>query len=87
MNSTKRLLMPSSTTSSSSGRLHAQISDETRAAAPEIPWAKVIALRNFIAHQYFRVDLEIIRDIVKQELDELDVVAARLIAEEGSEGT
>jgi uncharacterized protein with HEPN domain len=28
------------------GEAAAQISDETRAAAPEIPWAKVVGLRN-----------------------------------------
>ncbi len=63
------------------GEAAAQISDETRARAPEIPWPKVVGLRNLIAHEYFRIDLEIIRDIVSKQLDQLDTTAARLIDE------
>jgi uncharacterized protein with HEPN domain len=38
-------------------------------------------LRNLIAHEYFRVDREVINDIVRDQLQELDDVIARLIAE------
>jgi uncharacterized protein with HEPN domain len=63
------------------GEAAAQISDETRARAPEIPWPKVVGLRNLIAHEYFRIDLEIIEAIVSEQLDQLDTTAARLIHE------
>lgn len=64
------------------GEAAAQISDETRARAPEIPWMKVVGLRNLIAHEYFRIDLEVIRSIVAEQLDQLDETAERLIAED-----
>lgn len=62
------------------GEATAQISDATRARAPEIPWTKIVGLRNLIAHEYFRIDLEVIQAIVEDRLEELDRVAERLVA-------
>ena len=63
------------------GEAAAQISEETRARAPEILWTRVIGLRNLIAHEYFRIDLEVIQSIVNEQLDALDTSAERLIEE------
>jgi uncharacterized protein with HEPN domain len=63
------------------GEAAAQISDETRARAPEIPWTKIVGLRNLIAHEYFRIDLEVIQSIVAEQLDSLDTTAERLTDE------
>jgi uncharacterized protein with HEPN domain len=41
-----------------------------------------VGLRNLIAHQYFRIDLEVIRAIVSEQLDQLDMTAERLIGED-----
>lgn len=62
-----------------------QLSNETTQAAPGIPWTRIVGLRNLIAHEYFRVDREVIGDIVRDQLQELDDVIARLLAE--AEGT
>jgi uncharacterized protein with HEPN domain len=32
------------------------------------PWRQIINTRNIIAHEYFRVDIEIIYKIAKQEI-------------------
>ena len=64
------------------GEAAAQISDETRARAPEIPWTKIVGLRNLIAHEYFRIDLDVIQAIVAEQLDQLDKTAERLIDED-----
>lgn len=61
------------------GEAAAQISDETRAQAPEIPWTRIVGLRNLIAHEYFRVDLDVIQAIVAEQLNQLDETAGRLI--------
>jgi uncharacterized protein with HEPN domain len=63
------------------GEAAAQISEETREGTPEIPWTKIVGLRNLIAHEYFRIDLEVIRAIVDQQLDQLDVTAERLLGD------
>jgi uncharacterized protein with HEPN domain len=61
------------------GEAAAQISTDTRARAPEIPWTKIVGLRNLIAHEYFRIDLDVIQAIVDEQLDRLDKAAERLI--------
>jgi uncharacterized protein with HEPN domain len=35
------------------------IPEEIRARYPEIPWNRVVGLRNIVVHGYFVVDLEI----------------------------
>ncbi|WP_455640926.1 HepT-like ribonuclease domain-containing protein [Parabacteroides sp.] len=35
---------------------------------PEIPWRKVIALRNIISHEYANVDEDIVFAVIKQSL-------------------
>jgi uncharacterized protein with HEPN domain len=47
------------------------ISEATRQAHPEIPWAKIAGTRDRVIHGYFRVDLDIVWDIVEKELQNL----------------
>ena len=61
------------------GEAAVQISEETRDTASEIPWSRVIGLRNLIAHEYFRVDLEIVETIIAEQLDQLEQTIQRLI--------
>lgn len=42
--------------------------EETTAAIPEIPWAAISGLRNVVIHEYFRVEPEVIVDIVDNQL-------------------
>ena len=41
---------------------------ETRDAMPEVPWAAIAGLRNIVVHEYFRVNPELILDIVDHQL-------------------
>jgi uncharacterized protein with HEPN domain len=63
------------------GEAASQLSDETRSDAPEIPWLRVVGLRNLIAHEYFRVDLDVVQSILAEQLDQLDETAKRLLAD------
>ena len=63
------------------GEAAGQISEEVRFAAPEIPWHEVVGLRNLIAHEYFRVDLEVIEAIVSERFDDLERSARRLLGD------
>ena len=40
------------------------LTSATRARAPHIPWKEITGLRNVLAHEYFRIDLELIRETV-----------------------
>lgn len=47
------------------------IGREFRALHPEIPWDKMIDMRNFLIHEYFGVRTDIAWDTVKKDLPEL----------------
>lgn len=60
------------------------ISSTTRSAHPEIPWKEIAGTRDRVIHGYFRVDLDIVWDIVESELPILRQKMQDLVAEEGS---
>lgn len=43
-----------------------RLSRDLREAHPEVPWARIIALRNFLLHVYHRIDLDLVWDAVHQ---------------------
>lgn len=47
------------------------VSDEAKAEHTEIEWKKISGMRNYIIHEYFRVDLSIIWAVVENEIDTL----------------
>lgn len=47
------------------------IPENIRAQNPEAQWRKIGSLRDILAHEYFRVDKEIIWDVVKNKLPAL----------------
>lgn len=44
---------------------------ETREAMPDVPWAAIAGLRNIVVHEYFRVNPDLILDIVDEQLSPL----------------
>lgn len=42
------------------GEAAGHLSPETQAMAPELPWPKIRAMRNRLAHGYFEIDLGIV---------------------------
>jgi uncharacterized protein with HEPN domain len=48
------------------------LSVETRASAPEIPWVDIAGLRDLIAHEYFKIDIHRILEIVDRDLPPLE---------------
>ena len=48
-----------------------QLPNNWKAAHPEIDWRQVSDFRNFLAHQYLDVDLEIVWNVVANYLPEL----------------
>lgn len=42
------------------GEAASRMSAEARSAAPTVPWAPMIAMRNRLVHAYFDIDLDIL---------------------------
>ena len=49
---------------------------------PEYPWRMIKDFRNFIVHEYFGVDTQIVWDLTTQELDQLITYIRKLQTEE-----
>ena len=52
------------------GEAARSVPEDVRDSHPEVPWSKMIGLRNIIVHEYFGVDLGIIWEIVTRNLGE-----------------
>ncbi len=47
------------------------LSSETRQTMPDVPWPSIAGLRNIVVPEYFRVNPDLILDIVDQQLIDL----------------
>ena len=52
-----------------------------KSSHPEIPWLEAKAMRNIMAHEYFRVDLKIVWKTAKESLPVLHGQIGKIIAE------
>lgn len=52
----------------------------TLAGAPGIPWSSYAGLRDVIAHQYFRVQRQIIEETVRRDLPRLKAAVEALLS-------
>lgn len=53
------------------GEVSRVLSSDLRIQHPEVPWSKMIGMRNILTHNYFEIDLDIVWAVVDQELLEL----------------
>lgn len=47
------------------------IPEDVRMRAPEVPWSKMIGMRHILVHDYFRIDTEIVWQVVANDLPRL----------------
>jgi len=47
------------------------LSEEVRAVNPDVPWRKMMGIRDRIVHQYFKVDLDVIWQTVTSDIPAL----------------
>jgi uncharacterized protein with HEPN domain len=64
------------------GEAAGRMSPATREAHPEIPWTKMIGMRNRLIHEYFRVDLATVWDTVQDDLPPLIAMLEPLVPPE-----
>ena len=68
------------------GEAARNVPSEVRDAHPEIPWSRMVGLRNIVAHVYFGVDLENVWKIVSENVPPVRPALEGLLEElEGAE--
>lgn len=50
------------------GEAARRISEETRAAYPDLPWSDMVSMRNIMIHEYDDIDLAIVWETVHNDL-------------------
>lgn len=53
------------------GEASSKLSENMRLDNPKVPWVQIIAFRNILVHEYFRVDLKAVWQIITQNITEL----------------
>ena len=57
------------------------LSEALKELSLETEWRKIVAFRNFVAHEYFGIDLELLWDVVTQKLPPLKQTVEQLLAD------
>ncbi len=55
------------------------LAPETRDSSEEIPWSDIAGLRDLIAHEYFRIDIQRVLEIVERDLPPLEQAVNRML--------
>lgn len=61
------------------------LSDDLVNRYPGVPWRQIVAFRNMVIHEYFRVSLNLIWSIVQNNLPSLKVTVEEMLRELNSE--
>ena len=63
------------------GEASKYLKNETKNKSPETEWSKIISFRNFVVHNYFDVDWEIIYKVIGEDIPKLKEQIKKLIEE------
>ncbi len=48
---------------------------------PEIEWKKIARFRDIIVHRYFKIDLEVVWDVIENQLTKLETAVGKILME------
>lgn len=57
------------------------MSAELKTATKHIPWESIVGFRNLVVHEYFRMDLDVVWDIVANDLPTLKLQIEKALAD------
>lgn len=64
------------------GEAASRLSEGVRQQSSEIPWPKIVGMRNILVHSYFSVDKDLVWAVVEDFLSELRESVQNLLAQE-----
>ncbi len=47
------------------------LSKEFRSQHPEVPWSKIVGMRHVLVHNYFEVDVEVVKSVLADDIPDL----------------
>jgi uncharacterized protein with HEPN domain len=68
------------------GEAAKNVPEMARELAPDVPWRRIVGVRNVLIHGYLGIDDDIIWDIVQNEIEGLRTALERLEAENSASG-
>lgn len=68
------------------GEAAVQITETTRSGTEQIPWRKIIAMRNRLVHAYFSINLDIVWQTVHADLPPLIRAIENILAPNSEDG-
>ena len=64
------------------GEASNMLTEEFRQALPKTPWKQVNGMRNYIVHEYFQVDNNVVWDVITNDLPILEQQIKEYLTEE-----
>lgn len=65
------------------GEAARHLPDELRASMPEVPWARVVGMRNILVHGYFDIDVSLVWATATRDVPVVLAAARRVVADRG----
>ena len=65
------------------GEAASKVSEELRAKHPNVPWRKIVGMRNAVVHGYFATDWDALWSVVERDIDPLSRAVAAIFEAEG----
>jgi uncharacterized protein with HEPN domain len=66
------------------GEAASAVTESTRMELADIPWQRIVAMRNRLVHAYFSINLDIVWQTVQQDLPALIAQLERIVSPESS---
>ena len=61
------------------GEAAAKISDDFKERHSDMPWHKIIGMRNILVHDYFDIDIDVVWQIVEKDMHSLEHEIKRML--------
>lgn len=63
------------------GEAARMLTEQFKTAHPEVEWRSMSDMRNFLVHEYFQVDSEVVFSVIHNEIPELQNYVSQYLAE------